>query len=178
MYLKGDLLRLRSFTDDAADRALLERWMSDSSAWTQSSVYNPLSPEYIRNYIQENTDSILSRRELSLVIETLESGEAVGNLQLHHYDPVSRRAGLGLYIDPEYRRRGYALETVRLTECYAFDRLGLHLLYADVLAGNVPCCRLFDRLGYQLVATLPDWEWADGAWQALNYYTKYGPSDR
>lgn len=168
-YFCSDRIRLRAFEVDK-DSDTLYRWENDGTSWASSSIYNPLSASYIREYILEATNSILLKGSLSLLIEDKANEEPIGYLQLLGYDAISRRVGLGLYIAPEQRRRGYAAEAVHLAEDYAFRRLGVSMIYADILSTNQACCRLFESLGYQHTATLPKWHWGDGEWHDLNYY--------
>lgn len=167
-YLKSERLRLRAI--DRTDADWLYRWENDSEAWLSAGTLNPLSKALIDTYITESTTSIVTRGELSLLIELREDNTPVGYLQFLAYDAISRRVGLGLYIAPEYRSKGYAFEVMRIAEHYAFGRLAVRMMYADILASNEPCCRLFERLGYTHTATLPEWCWSDGRYHDLRYY--------
>lgn len=167
-YLHNEQIRLRSF--ELSDVDTLYSWEQDSTAWASSSTLNPLSRQFIKDYIVDSAQSIITRGELSLLIELKQEARPIGYVQLLAYDSISRRVGLGLYIAPEYRRLGYARGVVRLVEAYAFGRLGVRMIYADILASNDACCRLFEGLGYRHTATLPEWHWADGLYHDLKYY--------
>lgn len=167
-YLKSQRLRLRAI--DTTDVDYLYIWENDVEAWSSATTLNPLSHDFVATYVTESTTSIVSRGELALMIEEQELQRPIGYLQLLGFDAISRRVGLGLYIAPEYRSRGYALEVMQMAEQYAFGKLGVRMLYADVLASNEPCCRLFERLGYTHTATLPEWYWSDGRYHDLRYY--------
>jgi diamine N-acetyltransferase len=53
-----------------------------------------------------------------------------------------------LYIEPVYRRRGYAREAVTFLEKKAFD-LGVNAVHLEVDRGNHPAFELYRRAGYQ-----------------------------
>lgn len=167
-YLQGDLLSLRSF--ELSDAETLHRWEHDETAWASSTTLAPLSAEFVREYIIRSVDSIITQRELSLLLQSRDNHTPVGYLQFLAYDPISRRVGLGLFVAPEHRRKGYAKEAVQLAIRYAFGRLGVSMLYADILESNVACCRLFDELGFTHTATLPKWHYAEGEYHNLRYY--------
>lgn len=167
-YLTSERLRLRAL--DRCDAEALYTWENDTEAWISAGTLNPLSRAFIDAYIVESTTSISTRGELSLIIELQEDKTAIGYLQFLGYDAISRRVGLGLYISPRYRSQGYAYEVMQIAERYAFGRLGVRMMYADILASNEACCRLFDRLGYTHTATLPEWFWSDGRYHDLRYY--------
>lgn len=167
-YLKNERIQLRAI--EMSDAETLHRWENDTSSWASSMTIQPLSSELIRSYITDSAHSIITKGELMLIIIERSSGSPVGYLQLLGYDALSRRTGLGLYLSPEHRGRGYATEALGLVKSYAFDCLGLRMLYADILASNEACWRIFERLGYQHTATLPEWHYAEGKWHDLRYY--------
>lgn len=172
-YLQDDRLRLRSFEPKKQDAEYLYLWENDVDSWVSAGTRNPLSVAMIKEYVLMSAESIVTKGEMALMIEELESGIPVGYLQFLDYDAISRRVGCGLYIAPEYRGKGYARSVVCLAEQYAFNHLGVRMLYADILSSNIPCCRLFESLGYRLTATLPEWHYAEGQWHNLNYYQKW-----
>lgn len=168
LYFRGERIRLRAL--ERSDAEYLYHWEHNEDAWASSVMLNPLSSSFIEAYILEASNSIVLKGEMSLMIERCDDGMPIGYVQLLGYDAISRRVGLGLYIAQEYRRLGYAKEVVNLTQDYAFARLGVRMIYADILASNEPCCRLFESLGYTHTATLPQWHYAEGTYHDLRYY--------
>lgn len=167
-YLRSERLRLRAF--EPSDATQLYNWEQGGDTWDSSTVRNPLSLAFFDSYLVDSANSIVTKGELSLMIEALPQGEAVGYLQFLDYDSISRRVGLGLYICPEARRQGYAYEVMLLAQDYAFQHLGVRMMYADILASNTACCQLFERLGYELTATLKSWHFSQGEYHDLRYY--------
>lgn len=173
-FLQSPILRLRAL--ELEDAPLLHRWEGDSDAWQSAGTLNPPSAVMIRDFIARSTSSILEQGQLSLIMESRE-GLALGYAQLLDYDSISRRVGLGLYIKPNKRRKGYASEALRLLEEYASQRLACEMLYATILADNVPSMKLFEGLGYSKTASLPRWTWQAGKYIDLVYYQKWISSD-
>ncbi len=167
-YLSNEYIRLRAI--DLNDTELLYKWEHDTLSWDSSLTLNPISSQFIKDYIADSPHSIVRKGELFLIIEEITQNAPIGYAQLLNYDCISRKAGLGLYIAPEYRRLGYAHNVIRLLEDYAFRRLGVNMLYADILSSNQACCLLFEKLGYTHTATLPKWHWSNGQYHDLRYY--------
>lgn len=168
MYLQSDRIRLRAFELDR-DLALLHQWENDSASWSSAGTLNPLSRLFAEQVVLQSPTAIVERGQMSLAIEP-HGAPAVGYVQILDYDPISHRAGMGIYITPEARRQGYASEALALAARYATARLGCRMLYASILASSAGSIALFEHLGYLHTATLPRWHWQDGAYHDLHYY--------
>lgn len=161
------MLSLRKI--EPSDLPYLYQWENDQEAWREGDTHNPLSQQDLRAYIESTTGDIYRDGQLRLIIEERsekkqighEQGGAevltVGCIDLFDFDIRNRKAAMGLYIAPEYRRHGYAQEAVSSLKKYAFEVLHLRLLYVQIGEWNTPCRRLFDLLGFKQVALLPDW---------------------
>lgn len=166
--LVSDRIRLCALDLDRHLPYLYE-WENDSDAWTSSGVINPLSKHFVRTLIVQSATSIVEHGRLSLAIETLD-GLPLGHIQLIDYDPLSQRAGVGIYLASQYRRQGYGGEALSLLADYASERLGCTMLHASTTSNNLASRRLFDTLGYTHTATLPRWVRHADQWYDLMYY--------
>lgn len=83
--------------------------------------------------------------------------EAVGTVDLYDFDALNKRAGIGILIDEEHQRKGYALQALECIERYAFMYLQLHQLYAYIAIHNKASIALFEKANYINTATLKDW---------------------
>ena len=81
----------------------------------------------------------------------------VGCVELYNYDPVNRRAAVGIVVSNEYRRQGFGTAMVQALTQFCLKNTSLHQVYADVAATNTPSIQIFQRAGYQHCATLRDW---------------------
>lgn len=81
----------------------------------------------------------------------------VGCVELYNYDPINRRAAVGLVVSNEYRRQGYGTAMIQALTQFCLDSTSLHQVYADIAATNTPSIHIFQRAGYQHCATLRDW---------------------
>ena len=81
----------------------------------------------------------------------------VGCVELYNYDPVNRRAAVGLVVSNEYRRQGYGTIMIQALSKFCIENTSLHQVYAEIAATNTPSINIFQRAGYQHCATLRDW---------------------
>jgi RimJ/RimL family protein N-acetyltransferase len=107
--------------------------------------------------------SLATREDCSyFAVETADGGQHVGNIWLWAIDRRHRKAELRIVIgDPAARTRGFGSEAIDRLCRHAFDRLGLHRIYAYVLALNPVARRAFERAGFAFEGTLIDDRRAD-----------------
>jgi RimJ/RimL family protein N-acetyltransferase len=90
-------------------------------------------------------------------VETAADGRHVGNVWLADIDPRHRKAEVRIVIgDRACMGRGIGRAAIDLAARYAFDVLGLHRVYAYVLAFNHPARRAFEKAGFTVEGTLRD----------------------
>lgn len=79
-----------------------------------------------------------------------DGGRAVGTISLTSIDRRSRHAEYGrLYVDPEFRRCGFARRASMLILQYAFDELNLRRVYLRVFSDNHSASDLYRGLGFE-----------------------------
>jgi diamine N-acetyltransferase len=79
----------------------------------------------------------------------------VGFIDIFDFEPVERRAGVGILIcDPAHRGKGYGAEALRLTIEYARGFLGLRELWCNVAPENAASLALFSAAAFERVGQL------------------------
>jgi RimJ/RimL family protein N-acetyltransferase len=78
----------------------------------------------------------------------LADDRVLGTCTLSDVEPAHRRAQLGYALGRAHWGQGLMQEALTLLVDYAFDRLALHRLEADVDPRNVPSVRTLERLGF------------------------------
>ena len=91
---------------------------------------------------------------------------AVGAVDLYDFDPLSRRAGVGIIIDEAARGRGYAARALTLLWEYASLHLDMHQLWAITAIDNTAAARAFARAGFTTAGRMRSWirrgrQWVD-----------------
>lgn len=157
----GKLVSLR--TMEPEDLETLYRLENDGRGWGQGTANVPYSREMLRQFIAKGTYNIYSDGWMRLMIESVEEGVSVGMVDLTSFSPRHLRAEVGIVVDGDYCRKGYASEALQLMERYGNEFLHLRQLYAYVSMENVASLGLFDKLGYERGGVLKDWLYeADG----------------
>ncbi|MFD0683545.1 GNAT family N-acetyltransferase [Actinomadura fibrosa] len=120
----------------------------------------PATPEAFRDYVAryEKPD------EESLLICLRETGEIVGLANISSI--VRGRFQNGSLSYAAFTSgRGYMTEGVGLVLRYAFEKLRLHRIDAQIQPGNRASLRLVERLGFRKEGYSPELLYIDGAWR-------------
>ena len=163
MNIEGRICRLRALEPE--DLEAMYGWENDTTAWQVSGSVAPFSRHILSRLIDEQAFDIYATRQMRLVIESREvagavaggCAEAVGAVDLFEFDPQNRRAGVGIIISPEYRRRGLALDALLTLEAYVREVLHMHQLWCSVGANNQASLALFRRAGYTECGCRKEW---------------------
>lgn len=157
--IEGSSIRLRAVEPDDAE--VMYEWENDIAIWSVSGTTEPFSRDQIAIFTSSQLDKDIFRTgQLRLMIETLDH-HAIGAVDLFEFDPLNRRAGVGILIhDPDLRGQGYGADTLRTLEVYVRRFLGLHQLWCNVGAKNTASLRLFRGAGYEEVGRKRDWQWS------------------
>lgn len=153
--LSDDIIRLRAVEpDDAVAIWIMEM---DSEQWIYNGMAAPYSLnnliEYSRNY---DSDPFKSG-QLKLIIEKIEDKAIIGTIDLYDISSLHQTAFIGIYIDSNYRNKGYALKAITLIEEYCLNLLNLHQLAARIMSTNTASVMLFKKAQYTLRGTIPEW---------------------
>jgi RimJ/RimL family protein N-acetyltransferase len=90
-----------------------------------------------------------SGASLPLGIERNDDGVLVGNCTLFHFHEASRRAEIGYVLGRPYWGMGYMHESLQTVVNYAFGKLDLNRLEADIDPRNSASARSLERLGFR-----------------------------
>lgn len=74
--------------------------------------------------------------------------ELVGTIAVSNIDKNNKKAEVGYWLGRRHWGKGIAPEALKLICNFAFRDLKLHRLYADVLEGNNPSCRVLEKAGF------------------------------
>jgi len=153
--LENTKIRLRALEPEDLD--ILYRWENDIALWHDGNTLTPWSKYSLRKYLEESFQDIYEIRRLRLMIETVESREAAGTIDLFNFDPFHNRAEVGILVDTAHQKQGIAEQALNLLAEYAFDFLKIKQLYAYVSEHNQTGLRLFQRCNYHVAGKLSDW---------------------
>lgn len=148
-------ITLRAIEPDDLDFVYLAE--NDTHSWHSSATVAPMSRYLIQQYIESYRADIYQDRQLRLIATHTLTGERIGVADLYDFDPRNSRAGVGIYIAPNMRGKGYGKQMLALLSDYAQQFIGIHNLYAIISTDNTPSRQVFAHCGYNEIATLPHW---------------------
>ena len=134
---------------------------NNGSLWKISDTILPFSKYHLEKYIKESNLDIFSEKQFRFVI-CLENKTPVGLIDIFDFDPINHRAGIGIVIKSTHRKRGYALESVKLIEDISKKDLQIHQLFVNVGINNKNSLSLFKKLGYNKVGIKKEWNYSNG----------------
>jgi diamine N-acetyltransferase len=153
--IRGSKINLRAL--EIVDADLFLEWENAEDAREHSGFYQPVSAYLAEQFIAHSNRPVQEVGQLRLVIESLDK-QQIGLMDIYDIDFPQRRAALGVYIAPEFRQKGFAIEAIQLMTTYAFDTLNLELLYADIRAHHQTSLKAFARAGFGQEVLLPGWQ--------------------
>ncbi len=159
--MRGDQIYLRALEPE--DVEVLYRWENNPANWRVSNTTAPFSKHTLERYVA-STDDIYAARQLRLMICTT-NHQPVGTIDLFDFDPLHRRAGVGVLVAEAARNNGYAKEALTLLIDHAWEGLQLHQLYCNILSSNEASMRLFQGLGFEVTGTKKQWHSIPEGWE-------------
>lgn len=153
--LKTDRTLLRALEPE--DVATLYEWENDTDTWSVSNTLAPYSKFTFKELVETSQLDLYAARQLRLMIEDRKSRATVGVLDIFEFDPLHLRAGIGILVDKNHRRLGFAEEAVRIATGYLFGHLHLRQVFSHVMSGNPAAVGLFRKCGFRQAGSLKDW---------------------
>ena len=164
MILENDGIRLRAVEPE--DLELLYRWENDETNWKQSNTLVPYSRYILKKYIAGSRKSIYETGQLRLMVDVLPDERTVGTIDLYEFDHYHNRAGVGILIaDPADRKKGYASAALECLVSYAFETIGLHQLWCNILENNAESLKLFTNHGFVICGSRKEWVRMSGGYE-------------
>ena len=140
-------IKLRTLKDTDLD--FLFSLENDKSLWAVSGTTKPFSLLQLANYISHAKQDIAIAEQFRFVIDW--QGKAIGCIDLYEYNFKKQNAGVGIVILKEYRRKGFAKQSLALLIKYAWEKLHLKQLHTGIFSDNKASLALFQSVGFEMV---------------------------
>ncbi|MDI5965395.1 GNAT family protein [Streptomyces sp. SL13] len=163
-FWTGERVRLRGIEPD--DWTAFMRFARDEEQLGDL-LHPPRSAEGYRAWAKEQAAAPNDSDCFQLVIEAVDTGEAVGAVGSQRADPVGGWFEHGVTISAEHRRKGYAAEAVTLLLRFMFAERRYRRCEARILAHNEPSLAFHRRLGFVEEGRLRDRVFLDGRHEDL-----------
>ncbi|WP_340063429.1 GNAT family N-acetyltransferase [Ascidiimonas aurantiaca] len=169
LKLHGSHIFLRAM--EPADIDFLYLMENDVTIWEVSDTKTPYSRFILKKYLDNCDKDIYEMKQLRLAISDNEN-ELKGLIDLFEFDPANYRAGVGIVLRKEERKKGIAEEALNILSEYAFNTLGLRQLYAHITADNEASKRLFTKCGFEQTGVKKQWAYHKGIFKDVLFYQK------
>lgn len=175
--LRGRRLLLR--VPEPSDVDLLYRWENDTTIWRVSNTITPYSRHQIEQFVLDNRGDIFATRQLRLMIDhhLITPSVSIGAIDLFDFDPLHRRAGVGILISKAYRSQGHAREALEIMLQYTFEVLKLHQVWCNISTHNANSIALFEKAGFEKCGMRSQWINSDDGWEDEFMYQLLNPND-
>lgn len=162
--LQGNTIFLRALEPE--DLEFIYSIENNEGIWEVSNTQTPYSRFLIRQYLENAHQDIYEAKQLRLAICEKDGFTALGLIDLFDFDPANQRAGIGIIIrNEEHRNKGVGKEALGLLIDYAFHKLQLHQLYANIDTGNAASIALFTNFGFEQIGVKKDWNRVDNQYK-------------
>ena len=140
--LKEKKIKLRTLLP--TDLEFLQKIENDRSLWEYGSDRKIFTKEELTNYIKNSSEKIQQAKQFRFVVDY--NNTPIGFVDLFEYKDSS--AGVGIIIDKEYQKRGFALESLKLLIDYSLKEIKLKKLYCKIGKYNLRSIQLFTSCGF------------------------------
>jgi RimJ/RimL family protein N-acetyltransferase len=158
--LTGEKTVLRPFT--GADVDLMWEIIEDPEVERFTfSPGNELTLDRVRSWYRSLSDR---PDRLDLAVTDRGTGELVGEVVLHEWDPHARSCTFRTLIGPRGRDRGIGTEATRLIVGHGFEQLGLHRIQLEAYSHNHRALRVYEKVGFRTEGVRREAQFRNGAW--------------
>lgn len=167
MKLEGIFLRAL----EPEDLDVLLQLENDSSLWKYSNRTEPFSRDLLQKYIDQQEQDIFEVKQKRFVVSYPDQ-TPIGFVDLFDFEPLHRRAGIGVIIHPDHQGKGYAKRALELVEEFAKKQLNLHSLFANIAEENSASLKVFESCEFRRIAEKKEWNFYEGRFHNEYLYQK------
>lgn len=164
-----DKISLRAL--EPSDIDLLLRIENDDRYWKYANRTEPYSRDLLQKYIEQQKQDIFQVKQKRFAI-SIENKDTLGFIDIFDFEPMHRRAGVGIFILDKYRGIGIGRKSVTLLGEYAKTHLNLNCIYANIAKENTTSINLFESCGYKKIGLKKEWNYYENSFHGEYLYQK------
>ena len=164
-----DKISLRAL--EPSDIDLLLRIENDDRYWKYANRTEPYSRDLLQKYIEQQKQDIFQVKQKRFAI-SIENTDTLGFIDIFDFEPMHRRAGVGIFILDKYRGIGIGRKSVTLLGEYAKTHLNLNCIYANIAKENTKSINLFESCGYKKIGLKKEWNYYENSFHGEYLYQK------
>jgi ribosomal-protein-alanine N-acetyltransferase len=109
-----------------------------------------------RDYIEVmiNREPAGTHLYASIVLKATQA--IIGTAMIFNFDKEANHAEIGYVFHKDHWGKGYGTEAVNLMNNFAFEKLCLHKIHANVVDANIGSSRILEKNGFELEGRLKD----------------------
>jgi len=121
-------------------------------------------------FIRKTHYKIRKKSGYAFGIVLKETNKVIGVVDVFHIDWKNKNAELGYWLGKKYWGKGYMTEAVKLMLKFAFEKLKLHRVYANLFEENVASRRVLEKTGFKLEGVRRECKYRYNRWHnELNF---------
>ncbi len=144
--------------------------------------------ESIRRWMYN--DKIISFKEHLQFVENLKNNSSdlyflvkkdeaeLGVIYFNQINQTHKRCLLGIYANPNNKRKSKGRILIGLIKKTAFDVLNLHTLRLEVMENNQKAIELYNQAGFEVEGTLRDYVFRDNRWYNVIIMSQINPKEK
>jgi ribosomal-protein-alanine N-acetyltransferase len=148
--LRSSIVYLDDMND--FDAIIIHRWFKESIP--ERLTCRPIAEFSEVEVISRFRDRKDSENLRDFAVRRTDDGALLGRVTYFDLNPRNRTAEIGFLVAPEYRRKGYSYEALRLLLKYLFEEMGLNKVTAQTGEFNQASIALLKKLGFKRDGTL------------------------
>ena len=105
-----------------------------------------------------------------MILTTLKTKGKKERQKVYNFDIVHSRAGVGIFIDKKFRKKGIANKALQTMIEISNKELHLNQLFAEVFQSNKAAKSLFEHAGFKLNGLKKQWIRKQEAYEDLLFF--------
>lgn len=144
---------------EPSDVDILLEWENNPEYWHAGNTNIPFSRFAMEQFVLNSRNDAFSEKQIRFIIESkaTQKPRNIGCADLFDLDALHRRGGVGILISKNYQKQGYANEALDLLIEYAFKKLWLQQLFAEIRQDNKESLELFLKIGFEQTGIKKAW---------------------
>ncbi len=149
LEIEGERIKLRKLKLSDAEDIYENLQDKEMVKWTLN-IHWPYKKQDAIKWIRKTHYKIKNKEEYGFAIVLKTENKVIGAVSLMHIDWKNKNAELGYWLGKKYWGKGLMTEAVKLVLKFAFEKLKLHRVYANLFEENVASRRVLEKSGFKL----------------------------
>ncbi|MFO7792975.1 MAG: GNAT family protein [Candidatus Saliniplasma sp.] len=164
VFLKGERIELKTIEEE--DIPFMVKNINDPEVRSTLTLHLPVNKKMEQEFFKNISKN---GNEVHLLI--CDEEDKIGLISLLDIDHRIGNAEIGLWIIPDFWKKGYGTEASELMVDYGFKELNLHRIFAGAFRNNPGSSKIWEKLGFEKEGVSRDVDFVDGEYVDLINYS-------